>query len=1342
MLQKLKNVGNRYDPKLYLRLQWGWYLLLCLTAALAAYITWSAEQMSNENILTFTFDPKQTSPASASDSRPVFTYVASYDNPPYEYIENGQIVGFNIDLIREIADNAGYRVAFSVAPDSTVVDGMRQGAFDVAYLPLAIPENGSTLKFLTTALTSDPVLLVPDNSPIKSFSQISGHTIGVLNGGQMHNYLIVANNGVTIVPTEDNVSLVQTLGEGKLDGVLIDSSPVGVFFAKFYSRYKFNIVHADIPSTKLGFAVLAKDDDLHTKLLEGEKLARANGTMDALSRRWLGVINNDDWWQSSGRYLTAIGLILILFSASIYWSRSILKRLFESAQKVSSNEMKYRTVIAHSPDGVLVFNKEGIVLDFNRQMENITGLKASEVIGRFAWELQWELIPTERRGSMTIDRVKESVLHAITTGEAPAAAREALIQDRQGNRKYISQVSFLADTGGDGSIAGAIVRDVTEAKLASDTLKNSEQKFRSLVESLPLAIFVKDLNSTYLSCNTNFARLVGIDHPSDIVGMNDEQLFPADSVTRYHEMDRRIISSGEQLDYEELYPQEDGAIVAWVTKAPLLNGAGEIIGIQGCVVDITDRKQIEDSLARSETRYHHLFEQMHDSFALFEFVADEDADGNQAGLYLADANQAFGEKFHFEIEKLVGAKLSDLLPEFFASWGDLLTKVATTSEMVSFEAKIKSENRYFRVNAFSPQQGHCAVIMEDITDARHAEAESRRTKIAVDHSAVEVFQLKPSGELVYVNETACKNLRYSQEDFLQMQIGKILPGLNSSGGVSVLEQRVDGVTPFIFEDAHVRSDGTAYPVEVAVNKFDYEGEPYYFMFAYNITERKDNEHIISQVNLALRTIVECNQILVRADDEKTLLQDICTLLVESGHYSMGWVGYAENDENKTVRPVAKSGKGLEYVNGAKVVWSNTERGRGPVGTAIRSCQPVVINSMSEDPNFKPWLREAQSHGFRSVVSLPLSTGTETFGALSIYSDEEDVFVPDATTLLKRMADDLAYGIQTIRNRRARLIAEEKLNASEAVFSNFVENLPAATVVVDEEGRILYQNAMSKKINQGDAIGKIPVDMFSPEIAAQINRNNTLALERHVTQNEEVYPNPSGGDMVYNTYRFAIPRGGMSPCIGVISVDVTATKRAERIAERSSHELGEAYEKTIEGWSRALDMRERETAGHSERVANLTIDFAKELGMPELELPHIRRGALLHDMGKIGIPDNILLKAGPLTEDEWVVMRKHPDMGYELLSFIPYLRRATDIPYFHHERWDGSGYPHGLKGSEIPLAARMFAYVDIWDALTTDRPYRRAYSKKDARAFFEKEAGSTLDPELLEIFLSLDEISRD
>jgi len=187
-------------------------------------------------------------------------------------------------------------------------------------------------------------------------------------------------------------------------------------------------------------------------------------------------------------------------------------------------------------------------------------------------------------------------------------------------------------------------------------------------------------------------------------------------------------------------------------------------------------------------------------------------------------------------------------------------------------------------------------------------------------------------------------------------------------------------------------------------------------------------------------------------------------------------------------------------------------------------------------------------------------------------------------------------------------------------------------------------------------------------------------------------------------------------------------------QHANTELVQAYDATIEGWSHALDLRDKETEGHSQRVTEMTVLIAANMGVSKPDLIHVRRGSLLHDIGKMGVPDNILLKIDKLTDEEWVIMRKHPVYAYEMLFPIAYLRPAIDIPYCHHEKWDGTGYPRRLKGEEVPLSARIFAVVDVWDAMRSDRPYRKGWADEKVREHIKSLAGAHCDPKVVEVFL--------
>ena len=209
-------------------------------------------------------------------------------------------------------------------------------------------------------------------------------------------------------------------------------------------------------------------------------------------------------------------------------------------------------------------------------------------------------------------------------------------------------------------------------------------------------------------------------------------------------------------------------------------------------------------------------------------------------------------------------------------------------------------------------------------------------------------------------------------------------------------------------------------------------------------------------------------------------------------------------------------------------------------------------------------------------------------------------------------------------------------------------------------------------------------------------------------------------------------------VGNDEIAVLIQKFNEMVASlaRTKGDLVSAYDTTLEGWVKALDLRDEETTGHSQRVAELTVKLARAVAIADMDLGTIRRGALLHDIGKMAIPDGILRKSSALTEDEWKIMRQHPAYAVQMLEGISFLRAATSIPANHHEKWDGTGYQRGLKGEEIPMAARIFAVVDAWDSLLSDRPYRRAVTEEQARQVLKENAGKCFDPSVVEAFFKV------
>lgn len=319
--------------------------------------------------------------------------------------------------------------------------------------------------------------------------------------------------------------------------------------------------------------------------------------------------------------------------------------------------------------------------------------------------------------------------------------------------------------------------------------------------------------------------------------------------------------------------------------------------------------------------------------------------------------------------------------------------------------------------------------------------------------------------------------------------------------------------------------------------------------------------------------------------------------------------------------------------------------------------------------------------------------------------------------------------------------QKALAEREAQFRLLAENSSDIISRHDIHGNILYISPACHSLlgyEPAELIGLPVVQFVHPEDARSIRELLSSPAWTDPTAAVPYRARHKNGEYIWleTTAKIIYDQEKNATEVQASSRDITERKQAQVALQRANEDLREAYDRTIEGWVLALDLRDRETEGHTQRVTEMAIRLARELGCTDEELLHIRRGALLHDMGKMGIPDEILQKPGPLTDEEWSIMRKHPLYAYQMLSPIHYLNQSLIIPYCHHERWDGSGYPQGLKGEEIPLFARLFAVVDVWDALSSDRPYRKRIPPQEVADYLQEEAGRLFDPYIVEKFLYL------
>jgi PAS domain S-box-containing protein len=542
------------------------------------------------------------------------------------------------------------------------------------------------------------------------------------------------------------------------------------------------------------------------------------------------------------------------------------------------------------------------------------------------------------------------------------------------------------------------------------------------------------------------------------------------------------------------------------------------------------------------------------------------------------------------------------------------------------------------------------------------------------------------------------------------------------------------------------------------------------------TERlRSQERILQQLE-SLTTLYAIARKLSESLDPQTLAEFSVRAAVESFGVQLAILRRAERDGS--MRVLASYPPGLPYPHEIVVRWDDSPDGQGASGQALRSGMPAVVNDVTVESRLpRDRIAVLQREGLRSAVALPLVSRNTPFGVLVLLSQEIAHFHPARVEYFQAFANLVAAALDNARlfqDAGRRLDELQALRDIDTAIGGSLDARVTLNIFLDkvtthlqvDAADILLFNARSQTLEFLVGRGFRTAALQQTRLRLGTGYAGQAALERRVialpdlrTVRSEFDRSAHFGDEDFTSY-FAIPLIAKGRVQGVLEIfhrqplhpndewmDFLSTLAGQAAIaidstalfdglQRANVDLTLAYDTTLEGWSRALDLRDRETEGHTQRVTELTVRLARLVGINDDALLHVRRGALLHDIGKMGIPDSILLKPGPLTEDEWEIMRRHPVYAFELLSPITYLRPALSIPYAHHEKWDGTGYPRGLKAEEIPLEARIFAVVDVWDALTSDRPYRPAWSTDKARAYLREQVGRHFDPRVAEVFLQL------
>jgi len=627
------------------------------------------------------------------------------------------------------------------------------------------------------------------------------------------------------------------------------------------------------------------------------------------------------------------------------------------------------------------------------------------------------------------------------------------------------------------------------------------------------------------------------------------------------------------------------------------------------------------------------------------------------------------------------------------------------------------------------------------------------------------------GRLIDINDVGCHMLSGEREEILQTDpIEFVAPECRHlvSELVSSLLQNGSLQCEITLQDTH----GNPIPVELSTNLYENNGLREVLLIAHDISERKQAQMKISMHAAHAEALVKISSELNSELDMSVILPKVCDCAVDALGASLSSVMLYDEESDLLTHAVFGGNAPSGYFAKAQPVHPKM------FGSSVYNPESVFVIPDLQLLESSPNLDLYKEHKFTTIVGAGMLRHGQLIGVLLLgMLGQSREFTDDELSLFRGLANQAAQAISNAQlfqdsTRRLSFLqalrdVDKAISASmdlevilQVLLNQVIVQLgahAADVLLFDQHSHLLeYASGTGFKTK---ALQNTCLRLGHGFAGRAAQTRKLFRVPNLCDEQNEMTASPLFKSEGFTTY-YAISLYAKGQLQGVLEVffrksfdpdpewmeflEALAGQAAIAIdnaslfdAQQSANtELMLAYDSTLEGWSRALDLRDKETEGHSIRVTEMTVRLAKAMGISKQELVHIRRGALLHDIGKVGIPDSILLKPGKLTEEEWSVMHHHPTSAYELLAKIPFLRPALDIPYYHHERWDGSGYPLGLKEDQIPLAARIFSVVDVWDALCSDRPYRAAWDKQKAKEYISNAAGNQFDPHVVRVFLKI------
>ncbi|MCX7624893.1 MAG: GAF domain-containing protein [Candidatus Sumerlaeaceae bacterium] len=856
---------------------------------------------------------------------------------------------------------------------------------------------------------------------------------------------------------------------------------------------------------------------------------------------------------------------------------------------------------------------------------------------------------------------------------------------------------------------------------------------------------------------------------SDLVGKSLSEIFTPSTVSKLkYFIDNENTVIGQWLDVE------------------LLPRGQEFTSCKGYVTftHVEQPRHLHLLLFREQTCGSHILDALPEAILVVSSTEEELLLANS--LQVLGLNRAARNLFGLAAEGgWENKRLTEIAPDFEKSWAEAIVDTLRTGQSQTFIGQSPNlGNRYFEIAIYPSGARTALVYLRDISKEveyeEQLQANMRRMEHVLKSAPIILHVLRydesrddfvpvwisPSVEHVlgYTVEEAMapdwwlEIMHPADREWVPQRAKEVL-----AKGQLQLEYRVRtkwGRQVFIQDFSRVTVVQDERPAEILVTWMD-------------VTRRHIDAELIDDHIKTLRLLREIALAVASESTPEELARTATRKCVEAVGAKLAWIGIKKPDGR--VEPLGYWPPDHPFMEGLQVRWDSSPLSRGPSGRTVALGREHIFPDFGGDPSLAPWREQLEKYQLRSGYSAPLAHRGQILGNITLYSEKTGYFTGWKAEILRDLAplisgelsarlehaDSLQHlwEVESLRRIDLQIIAdpnpEKVLNE---VFAELTKHL-----LIEAGCFLRVEDEKHAKVLHGwgfrEPLPKVFVPSRSKLYEEMLAKRSPVIVESVAKRYSEI---PLSDYYLRNGYVWycGVPVVGHSGVIGILellssksiyptpswlalldvfvgqcSIGMEVAWSAAKLRE-SEQVLRNAYDATLEGWTRALEMRDWETMGHTKRVAAFTEKLARAANMEESEIVHVRRGALLHDIGKMGVPDAILRKAGPLTEEEFEIIKKHPVFARDLLWPIEYLRPALPIPYCHHEKWDGSGYPQGLRGEEIPWPARIFAVVDVFDALSSDRPYRQAWPRDKIFAYICEQAGKHFDPRAVELFMEI------